>query len=82
MVMLLVMEGKLHHPHHFFSLPWANLMLEKHATDFLVLAHIAYDIPRVNISVKWLFSSSKQMLSDTHSSLITEYASKTVVVKE
>jgi len=60
-------------------------MHQKHASDFLVLAHIACDvlaIPGVSISVKWLFSSSKHTLSDTCLSLTAESALKTVVVKE
>ena len=36
----------------------------------------------VSISVEWLFLSSKHTLSDSHSSMTAESASKTVVVKE
>jgi hypothetical protein len=50
-----------------------------------VLARIAHDIlaiPRVSISVKHLFSSSKHTLSDSRCLMTAESASKTVVAKE
>ena len=50
-----------------------------------MLAHIACNIlviPGVSILVEWLFSSSKQTLSDSHSSLTAQLALKTVVAKE
>jgi hypothetical protein len=59
--------------------------LQMHTIDFPVLTHIAYDIlaiPGVSISVERLFSSSKHTLSDAHSAMTTESASKTVVAKE
>jgi hAT family C-terminal dimerisation region len=59
--------------------------MQKHASDFPVLALIAQDIlaiPGVSISVERLFSSSKHTLSDSCSSLTAESASKTVVAKE
>jgi hypothetical protein len=62
-----------------------QLMVQNHALDFLVLACIAHDIlaiPEVSISVEQLFLSSKHTLSDLHSSMTAESASKTVVDKE
>ena len=59
--------------------------MQRHDLDFPVLAHIARDIlaiPGVSISVERLFSSSKQTLSDSRSSLTAQSASKTVVAKE
>jgi hypothetical protein len=50
-----------------------------------VLTHIAHDIlaiPGVSISVEQLFSSSKHTLSNAHSAMMVESASKTVVAKE
>ena len=56
-----------------------------HSLDYPVLSCIAQDILAVlgiNISVEWLFSSSKHTFSDTCSSLIAMSTSKMVVVKE
>ena len=64
---------------------WYAAVLQKHATDFPVLACIARDIlaiPGVSISVERLFSSSKHTLSDSRSSLTAQSASKTVIAKE
>jgi len=50
-----------------------------------VLALIAHDIlaiPGVSISVEHLFSSSKNTLSKTHSSMMAESTSKTITAKE
>jgi hypothetical protein len=59
--------------------------LQIHTVDFPVLARIACDIlaiPGVSISIKRLFSSSKHTLSNAHSSMTAESASKTVIAKE
>ena len=59
--------------------------LQIHTIDFPVLAHIACNIlaiPGVSISIELLFLSSKHTLSNTHSAMKVESASKTVVAKE
>ena len=56
--------------------------LQIHTVNFPVLARIARDIlaiPGVSISVERLFSSSKHTLSDAHSAMTAESASKTVM---
>ena len=62
-----------------------NVSLQIHAVDFPILILIARDIlviPRVSISIKQLFLSSKHTLSDSQSAMTVESASKTVVTKE
>jgi hypothetical protein len=60
--------------------------LQQRAAEFPILSHIAHDIiaipaAEVSISVEWLFSNSKHTLSDSQSSLMALFASKTVVAK-
>ena len=60
-------------------------MLQTHAVDFPVLAHITHDVlavPGVSISMEQLFLSSKRTLSDLYSAVTTESALKTVVAQE
>jgi hAT family C-terminal dimerisation region len=62
-----------------------SVSLQIHAVDFPILTIIAHNIlaiPGVSISVEWLFSSSKHTLSDSHSAMTAESASKTVVARE
>ena len=66
-------------------LPPPTTALQIHTIDFPVLTCIACDIlaiPGVRISVEQLFLSSKHVLSNAHSAMTAESASRTVVAKE